>query len=252
MEKPAAMRFVQGVGGTKVSYPLHWNRFRFDRGLMLGKISTMRKLFRKLHQLKSNSFTLVELLVVITIIGMIAGLATPAIQGGLDSAKQKADVANGRQLYMVLTMEADDNNGMYRRSLELTNTNMSTALDVFKGLYNDRAITAFKIFAGNNVRTYTGTDANGLVGDNIAWAYGNGLDRSDDGSLPILITKKNGAVFGTPDITCDKVNSPWRDKGVAIIRLGGDGFFLKAKNLQVKGALSTNTPAFTGAAIQDP
>lgn len=212
----------------------------------------MNNVFQLLRKFKANSFTLVELLVVITIIGMIAGLATPAIQGGLDSAKQKADVANGRQLYMVLTMEADDNNGTYRRSLEMTNTNMTTALDVFKGLYNDRAVTAFKVFSGNNVKTYTGNDATGLTGDNIAWAYGNGLDRSDDGNLPILITKKNGAQFGTADITCDKVNSPWRDKGVAIIKLGGDGFFLKAKNGQVKGALSTNTPAFTGAAIQDP
>jgi len=55
------------------------------------------------------AFTLVELLVVISIIGLLAGLAVPAINGGLKSAKAGACLANLHQIGVATMAYAADN-----------------------------------------------------------------------------------------------------------------------------------------------
>lgn len=62
---------------------------------------------------KGRAFTLVELLVVISILGLLAGLAVPAI----GSARRKADTAgcqsNLRQIFLATQTAATDNGGKY-------------------------------------------------------------------------------------------------------------------------------------------
>ena len=57
----------------------------------------------------SIAFTLVELLVVISIIGLLAGLAVPAINGGLKSAKAGACLSNLHQIGIATMAYAADN-----------------------------------------------------------------------------------------------------------------------------------------------
>lgn len=57
---------------------------------------------------KINAFTLVELLVVISIIGLLAGLAVPAINGALKKAKSGACMANLRQIALGLITYASE------------------------------------------------------------------------------------------------------------------------------------------------
>ena len=210
----------------------------------------MSKIMRGFKKLKSNSFTLVELLVVISIIGLLAGLAVPAIQGGLDKAKQQVDVSNARQLGTILFSEANDNNGNYRCNTDLTNTNIGATLDVFKGLFADKALTTAKILAGNGVTPAATT--NNLAAVNVAWALGLGCNTSDDGEIPLIITKGTDAAFGTADITPDKTKCPWKDKGVAIYFLGNNATFKKTSSGKIPNALPTNKPANTAAKITDP
>jgi prepilin-type processing-associated H-X9-DG protein/prepilin-type N-terminal cleavage/methylation domain-containing protein len=57
----------------------------------------------------SIAFTLVELLVVISIIGLLAGLAVPAINGGLKSAKAGACLSNLHQIGIATMAYAAEN-----------------------------------------------------------------------------------------------------------------------------------------------
>jgi general secretion pathway protein G len=69
----------------------------------MGRFSSLRT--------NSRSFTLVELLVVISIIGLLAGLSFPAISGSMAKAKSSDCVNNLRQIGTAINLFASENNG---------------------------------------------------------------------------------------------------------------------------------------------
>jgi prepilin-type N-terminal cleavage/methylation domain-containing protein len=185
----------------------------------------MRKIIRGLKKLKANSFTLVELLVVISIIGLLAGLAVPAIQGGLDKAKQGVDVSNARQLGIIFFSEANDNNGMYRVSGDLTNTNTAgTFLEIVQGMFSNGVLTSAKILSGQGVIPATSTNA--VTAANIAFGYVPNLTTSDDGQIPLILTKGPTDLANSNVVLDDKY--PWKRKGIVVYRVGNSAEFIKA------------------------
>ncbi|NDC00024.1 MAG: type II secretion system protein [Verrucomicrobia bacterium] len=170
----------------------------------------MQTFFRKLHKLKANSFTLVELLVVISIIGLLAGLATPAIQKGLEKGKQTVDVNNGKQLGLLLFAIANDESlggGIFP-------TNGSTSTDIFKYLVTNNFLTTLKVLGGNGVPPPT--SSNNINSQNVYWAYTTGLAITD-GNVPLLSTKNSiQTVANTNDVT-PSGTSPWKEKGFVIV-----------------------------------
>lgn len=65
---------------------------------------------------KINSFTLVEILVVISIIGLLAGLAVPAIGSAQKKAKSGACLSNLRQIGTATLAYAAENHGSFPES----------------------------------------------------------------------------------------------------------------------------------------
>ena len=181
----------------------------------------MRKIIRGLKKLKANSFTLVELLVVISIIGLLAGLAVPAIQGGLDKAKQQVDVSNIRQCGMIAFSYANDNEGNFNG----TNTNTVSSTAFFTNLVALGQLNSTKILAGNGYIAALAT--NNIQANNIAWGYNNPLTTSDDGNLPLFISKNfgSGNAFSNVSIAASTVG--WKSKGIVVYRVGNSAEFIK-------------------------
>jgi prepilin-type N-terminal cleavage/methylation domain-containing protein len=189
----------------------------------------MRKILHNLKKLKANSFTLVELLVVISIIGLLAGLAVPAIQGGLDKAKQGVDVSNARQLGIIFFSEANENNGMYRVNSDLTNTQAAgNFLTIVQGMFSNGVLTSAKILSGQGVIPATSTNA--VTAANIAFGYVPNLSTSDDGQTPLIITKA-GSGGGSMSLAQSNIalqdSYPWKKKGLVVYRVGNSAEFLK-------------------------
>jgi prepilin-type N-terminal cleavage/methylation domain-containing protein len=70
----------------------------------------------RLQKAEEGGFTLVELLVVVAVIGVLAGLLFPAIARAKNSGKVTACLNNVRQLQLAWTMYADDHNGRLVRN----------------------------------------------------------------------------------------------------------------------------------------
>jgi len=185
----------------------------------------MINFLQRLRKLKANSFTLVELLVVISIIGLLAGLAVPAIQGGLDKAKQGVDVSNARQLGILFFSEANDNNGIYRVNAELTNTSpAANFLTVLQGMISNGVVTTPKILSGQGSVPAPSTSS--ITAANIAFGYVPNLTTSDDGNIPLIISKGPTSLAQSNVTLLDTY--PWKKKGLVVYRLGNSSEFIKS------------------------
>lgn len=129
--------------------------------------------------MKRNCFTIVELLVVITIIMILAGLLLPSLMRAKSLAMEKSCSSNMRQVQLAMAIYCENNNNFY--PLELTENNphpeLLSALDADKaGLRN--AFYCPQSDAYEQIAQSTGmyvpyNDKDSIINTNDNWVAGN-------------------------------------------------------------------------------
>ena len=197
-----------------------------------------------------SAFTLIEMLVVISIIAVLAAFAVPALTSALTKGQMTGALNNGRQLYLAGQQMALDGSANSDPTL------------VWPG--DDAAITTMSQYATRLVRNdYL------KVGDltKLLSAPGAGVTATSDNATPPTITlaavqnNTRGAfkVYRVRDLDASNVifavtsnydynaNTfpnvtavPFGDKGFVVQRKGGDASILRKNNANVAGAGSGN------------
>src|SRR5213592_3243376 len=93
-------------------------RPRFTKNFWLDLLPFSRQPLRQaqLPAMKTKNikaFTLIELLIVVTIIAVLASIALPAFNGVKERGDQTKDLSNAKQVALALRQFAIDNNGSY-------------------------------------------------------------------------------------------------------------------------------------------
>jgi hypothetical protein len=135
------------------------------------------------------------------------------------------DVSNARQLGIIFFSEANDNNGMYRVNSDLTNTQAAgNFLTIVQGMFSNGALTSAKILSGQGVIPATSTNA--VTAANIAFGYVPNLTTSDDGQIPLILTKGPTSLVQS-NVTLQDTY-PWKKKWIVVDRVGNSAEFIKA------------------------
>jgi prepilin-type N-terminal cleavage/methylation domain-containing protein len=189
------------------------------------------------HSLRA--FTLIDLLVVISIIAILASLAIPAVTGALTRGQMTQTLNNARQLHLqTQTMTIDSSTTGEGWSWTYDGTNMGTVSSFLQALVDNKYLTDSelrKILTAPGVIPPSGS---GYNAGNIAFKIFATLD-SDTSVNPFVVTKN----WVSTQNGLDPQAQPYGEKGFVLMRKGGDGsVFSRPMDAKSTNVFGTNTP----------
>jgi len=166
--------------------------FRRGHPIQIKKIPIMNKSSYRF------AFTLIELLTVISIIGILAGIAIPAYQHAMKVGKMTSAMNSARQIGMALKMYSGDNDGNYPIKQNSYGEDIVTSNDAFRSLVpsyldTEKVFTVPGSKAGPSADEQIDDAAHILQPGENHWAFVSGLNSTSKSNWPLIADNTDGS-----------------------------------------------------------
>jgi prepilin-type N-terminal cleavage/methylation domain-containing protein len=226
------------------------------------------------HTARSSrgGFTLVELLVVIGIIAILAGVALGPITSGIEKAKESSGMQSARSINLLMFSYSNDNNQTYPPGGGNANPIIGTSAPPNNGTSAGVAIQLLQggyatdptIFALQGTTKYAGTTAGftDFSAQNISWDFTGGattttgITSSASDLIPIVYCTGESVTY--PAAASQGLNlslsgkGPFKNNGIAVAYKSNSAVFIKGTksgaNAVANGFISaadTDTSTYT-------
>lgn len=158
-----------------------------------------------------HGFTLLELMVVITIIALLATMSMPAYSLWVTKARMTKDVNNQKQIITALRLFAFDNEGAFPKGEE-AGSEFGTSTDAFQYLIKETDLGTEEIFytQGNPQKTVPPNNDADLLKDENCMSYVIGMTDTSPARSPIVADEMDGpGTYGE--------GHPWLNQKKAIV-----------------------------------